>query len=220
MFGMKFSKIVMFFLFSGWMFVLGIIVGRETVPLKLEPDNLQEELVELKEAGMKEDVNRFATNSDSFYNKDFEFYDELKNNRKQDVVVSLDSKKPPEKSPLWTKKESGIIEKIPHPESGKKKTVRNTVRNTVKNTVRPKPENAKMSIQVASFKDRKAADTNVDTLRKKGFEAFRSAKEIEGKGVWHRVMIGYFKRRAEAGPTLKKIKKKHPGAFMVNIGKQ
>ena len=48
-------------------------------------------------------------------------------------------------------------------------------------------------IQVASLKKSKAAAIMVAELQNKGFQAFTQKKEVPGKGVWHRIRIGYFK---------------------------
>ncbi len=48
-------------------------------------------------------------------------------------------------------------------------------------------------IQVASLKKSKAAAIMVAELQNKGFQAFTQKKEVPGKGVRHRIRIGYFK---------------------------
>jgi len=40
---------------SAWMFVLGVLVGRDTVPVKFDIEKLQKELVALKEAVIRKE---------------------------------------------------------------------------------------------------------------------------------------------------------------------
>ncbi len=65
----------------------------------------------------------------------------------------------------------------------------------------------KITIQVASLKDPEAADRMVAKLKDKWYPAYRSVAEIPGKGVWYRVRIGSFRRKAEAQSTLERLKK-------------
>lgn len=53
-------------------------------------------------------------------------------------------------------------------------------------------------VQVASFKTQEDADEFVGELRKRGHSAFRTAANVPGRGIWHRVRIGSFKTRYEA----------------------
>ncbi len=65
----------------------------------------------------------------------------------------------------------------------------------------------KITIQVASLKDPEAADRMVAKLKDRWYPAYRSVAEIPGRGVWYRVRIGSFRRKAEAQSTLERLKK-------------
>jgi cell division septation protein DedD len=84
---------------------------------------------------------------------------------------------------------------------------------------KPKPETAPklgagavsaaekpFTIQVASLKEQKTANTMVDRLRANGYPAYRERADIEGKGTWHRVRIGSFSGPADAADTLAQLK--------------
>ena len=73
----------------------------------------------------------------------------------------------------------------------------------------------KITIQIASLKDLKTADRLVKKLKKKGYFAYRTIGKVPGRGIWHRVRIGYFKNRAEAAKTLSRLKEDKLEAFIV-----
>ena len=66
------------FLYSAWVFVLGILVGRETSPVKFDIENLQKELVELKAAVIKEEQKRFEADQETLHKKVPDLIDNLK----------------------------------------------------------------------------------------------------------------------------------------------
>ena len=67
------------FFASGFMFVLGIFVGRGTAPVQFDIEKLQKELIALKEAVVKREQSRFKIDSDAVKNKtDLDFYEALK----------------------------------------------------------------------------------------------------------------------------------------------
>lgn len=72
-----------------------------------------------------------------------------------------------------------------------------------------------LTIQVASFKDVIIADTTVADLIRKGYPAYRTIGDVQGKGTWFRVRIGNFKSREAAGPTLDRLKKEGVKAILV-----
>jgi DedD protein len=60
-------------------------------------------------------------------------------------------------------------------------------------------------VQVASFKSQEDAESFVMELRRRGHQAFRTAANVPGRGIWHRVRIGSFKTRFEAELYKKKL---------------
>lgn len=54
-------------------------------------------------------------------------------------------------------------------------------------------------LQVASFKEQADADRLVEDLRRRGHRAYRQAAHVPQRGLWHRVRIGPFKTKYEAG---------------------
>ena len=191
---------------SAWMFVLGVLVGRGTAPVTIDIEKLQKELIALKEAFIKKEQKLFEIDSDGVRNKtDFGFYEALKetkkyNNKGPDISTKKDKKHLSQDTALKVKK--NLV-------SNNAKVGKATQKDS-------KETNKNLTIQVASFKDSKDADEMVAKLRKKGYPAYRISSNIPEKGIWHRVRIGYFKDKAEAGSTLKNLKKEKYNPFLVN----
>ncbi|MCD4786634.1 MAG: SPOR domain-containing protein, partial [Desulfobacterales bacterium] len=166
---------------SAWMFVLGVLVGRDTVPVKFDIEKLQKELVALKEAVIKKEQKRFKIDSDGVRNKtDFGFYEALKETKKDKnngagISKEQETKHLSENETVKVKKR--VI-------SGKSKIINKDKQKNLTET------DKKLTIQVASLKDSKDADEMVARLKKKGYPAYRTSSNIPEKGIWHRVRIG------------------------------
>lgn len=185
--------ICLIFFASAWMFVLGIFVGRGTAPVKFDIENLQKELIALKEAVIKEGQERFKIGRDPASTKrELGFYEALKENR-----PSMRNKvKPAErkKTALPQKKATALpAQKVEKPASSSKQ-----IRAVA---------GAGFTIQVASLKDMKVAAEMAEMLKKKGYQAYTVSAKIPGKGTWHRIRIGDFKNREDAGNILSRLKK-------------
>ncbi|MBW2740224.1 MAG: SPOR domain-containing protein [Deltaproteobacteria bacterium] len=192
---------------SVWMFVLGVLVGRDTAPVKFDIEKLQKELVALKEAVIKKEQKLFKIDSDGVGNKtDFGFYEALKETKKNKNNGADISKK--QETKHLSKDKTVKVKKKVIPD--KSKIINKDKQNKLTET------DKKLTIQVASLKDPKDADEMVARLKKKGYPAYRLSSNIPEKGIWHRVRIGYFKDKAEAGSTLNKLKKEKFKAFLVN----
>ena len=201
------SWIFLIIFVSAWMFVLGVLVGRDTVPVKFDIEKLQKELVALKEAVIKKEQKRFKIDSDGVRNKtDFGFYEALKENQKDKNNGAGISKE--QETKHLSKDETVKVKK--RVISGKSKIINKDKQKNLTET------DKKLTIQVASLKDSKDADEMVARLKKKGYPAYRISSNIPEKGIWHRVRIGYFKDKAEAGSTLNKLKKEKYGPILVN----
>ena len=191
-----------------WMFVLGILVGREMVPVKFDIEKLQNELAALKEAVIKKELDQYKIDSNIDDSKTkMEFYETLnktggeaglKNN-----TIERQKKSEPEKTASLQEK------KMPTQKTGPAPKVKTS------DSEKASQNNNKFTIQVASLKDSGIADKLVNQLKKGGYPAYRSIGKIPGKGIWYRVRIGYFNSRSEAAPTLQRLKKEKIDAIIV-----
>jgi len=173
--------ICVIFFVSAWMFVLGIFVGRGTVPVKFDIENLQKELAALKEAVVKEGRERFKTDGGPASAKmELGFYEALK--------------------------ETGPI--VRHEVKNAKTRPEQEVEKSASSSKQTKAAaDAGFTIQVASLKDMKVAVEMAEMLKKKGYQAYTVSAKIPDTGTWHRIRIGHFKNRSDAADTLEKLKK-------------
>ena len=193
---------------SAWMFVLGILVGREMVPVKFDIEKLQNELATLKEAVIKKELDQYKIESNTDESKTkMGFYETLKKTgdetRLKNDIISRQKESEPKKTASLQKK------KMPTQETVRVPKVKSL------DSKKASQNNNKFTIQVASLKDSKIADKLVGRLKKGGYSAYRSIGKIPGKGIWYRVRVGSFNSRSEAGPTLNRLKKEKIDAIVV-----
>ena len=201
------SWIFLIIFVSAWMFVLGVLVGRGTAPVKFDIEKLQKELVVLKEAVIRKELKLFKIDSDEVKNKtDFGFYEALKETKK-DKKNGAGISKEQETKHLSENKTVKVKKKVI---PDKSKIINKDKQKNLTET------DKKLTIQVASFKDSKDADEMVARLKKKGYPAYRISSNIPEKGIWHRVRTGSFKDKAEAGSVLDKLKKEKHDPILVN----
>ena len=190
---------------SAWMFVLGVLVGRDTAPVKFDIEKLQKELVALKEAVIKKEQKLFKIDSDEVRNKtDFGFYEALKETKKYNSNIDMSGRQ-----------ETKHLSQDTVLKVNKKVLADNTKASKARQKDK-KETNKNLTIQVASFKDSNDADKIVAKLRERGYDAYKISSNIPEKGIWHRVRIGYFKNKAEARSTLNKLKKEKYSPILVN----
>jgi cell division protein FtsN len=196
------------FFACAWMFVLGIFVGRGTVPVRFDIEKLEKELAALKEEVIKKEFDRYKLDSPSEENKtQMEFYDALKSTGSEEKLkTNILQNKP---KPIHKKSVSKVKKTLA---SKKTTTIRKKKTTTVKKSAQ---ENKNFTIQVAAYKNSKIADNMVAKLKKKGYSAYKSIGKIPGKGIVYRVRIGYFKNRAEGSSTFNRLKKENIKAIIV-----
>ena len=178
------------------MFVLGIFVGRGTAPVKFDIENLQKELLALKEAVVKEGQERFKIGRDPASAKmELGFYEALKETTPS---VQHKVKQPVGKKTALPQKKAKVGASLSRPlnEFGRHKVAPTKA-----------AAGAGFTIQVASLKDMKVAAEMAEILKKKGYQAYTVSAKIPGKGTWHRIRIGNFKNREDAGDILSRLKK-------------
>jgi len=185
------------------MFILGILVGRGTAPVRFDIEKLQNELAALKEAVVKKEMERFKIDSNSTNNKtEMNFYEELKVTGDED---SLDIDTSEQKTETLPENIVSEAKKIgPSEEALSVKAHQESEPATISKTDKI---NKNLTIQVASFKDPSVADKMVAELKKKGYPAYRSIGKIPERGIWFRVRIGYFSSKSQADSMLKMLKK-------------
>ena len=196
------------FFACAWMFVLGIFVGRGTVPVRFDIEKLENELAALKEAVIKKEFGRYKLDSPSEDNKtQMEFYDVLKKTGGEEKLKTDTpiNKPKPLREHTVSKTKKKLVSK-------KNATIR---KKKTAFTQKSAKENEHFTIQVASYNNSKIADNMVVQFKKRGYPAYRSIGKIPGKGIVYRLRIGHFKNRAEAGSIFNRLKKENIEAIIV-----
>lgn len=207
---------VIFFL-CAWMFILGVLVGRGTAPLKFDIAEV-EDPSEVSQADEGDDAAKEPEQKESPAIKDkttLEFYEALKEN---EVDTELPALQTPEDDEGQVKAPGGKTLPPPEKKDGAPKATSPKVE--LQKAVPKKPESQKApavnrtntagpvyTIQAASVKDPKDADQLVRKLKEGGYPAYRVIGKVPGKGIWFRVRIGEYKGKAEAMRVMDKLKK-------------
>ena len=187
------------FLVSGWMFVLGVLVGRGTSPVNFDIQSIQNELIALKESMLKQERSSNESDLEKGHAKNtFEFYEALKGKQKEETL----------KIPIDKEKPENSIKTAPHL---KKKAARSINALKKDKTIQAKKyqKDGELAVQVASTKDSKSAEAMVKKLQKKGYPAFSIKADIPEKGTWYRVRVGYFNGKTEADAMRRQLMKEN-----------
>lgn len=202
------------FFVMGWMFILGILVGRGTAPIPLKTHELEQELHALKSTVLKKQNDeieaRVKQQGGDAPAAELGFYEALKKppaktqRRITPPPKPVQKPTPPAKKPAPSKPVARPIS--PKPAPSPPRTV------AAKPSPQPKPAattapatRGRFAIQVGSFKEAGSANTLVKRLRSKGHAAYQLRTEVPGKGVWYRVRVGAFDSRSAAESSLAKL---------------
>lgn len=202
----------------GWMFGLGILVGRGTAPVQFDIENLKKDIKEElkaaieKEKEEKKGVESYTTGQTSSDGKqNLEFYEDLKSTKDTTGSIKMDKE---------------VINEVPSKKPEPVKTEDKTVIEPViaKEIEAPKPPSTEnvsgpvFTVQTSSGKEKKGVEKTVKTLINKGYPAYMTMSEIPGKGTWYRVRVGEFKDRKEAEKVLSRLGKDKIKGIIVTKG--
>ena len=194
-----FLGLCLLFLISGWMFVLGVLVGRGTAPVNFDIQALQKELLALKESMVKQEKRAMETDSAKTGAKSsFEFYEALKKKEKDEQVQIIEKKALPKAPP-----KTPPAAPTPSPLTSQKRVSKSKGTPEEKKTlpglpgVKPSPSGP-LAVQVASTKDAASAEVLVKKLTQLGYAGFSTMVEIPNRGTWYRVKVGPYRTKTEA----------------------
>jgi len=200
-----FLGLCLLFLISGWMFLLGVLVGRGTAPVNFDIQALQKELLALKESMVKQEKRAMEADSAKTGAKSsFEFYEALKKKGKDEQIQIIEKKallKTPPKTPSEVRPQSPLT-------SQKRVSKSKGTQNEKKSLpdVKPTPSGP-LAVQVASTKDAAYAEELVKKLMQLGYAGFSTMAEIPNRGTWYRVKVGPYRTKAEAEQMRQKLTK-------------
>jgi cell division septation protein DedD len=197
---------------SAWMFVLGLLVGRGTAPVKFDIEKLSKELAQLKKADMQKQMARVKIESEAFRSKtDLEFYEELKKTKKIPETRTHSDKSGG--NATSRKKTQQVQKKAPEKKISTSNSTRKIPPAAASKSTATIDKN--LTIQAASLKDMQEAQELVDKLKKKGYPAYKTIGMVPEKGVWFRVRVGQYGSSEEASNILKRLKKDGYDPFLV-----
>jgi len=183
-------------LISGWMFVLGVLVGRGTAPINFDIEVLQKELKALKESIIRQQEEKERVEMPSFKEeKELDFYEALKGSKKDETLI-LKKQEAPTKGGSYTQQKAQA--------KAAPKNQLTSMKKMTKTGSMPSVTGA-FYVQVASTKKVAAADELVNKLKRKGYQAYRVKVEIPGKGTWYRVCAGGFNSQTQAKTARDKL---------------
>lgn len=211
---------------AGWMFVLGIMVGRGMAPVNLEVGKLEQELAALKAKMLEQEKAKVEAQLSGKESNlpELGYPEALTSSKKEEPFKSL-PKQPPvkaRKAAAPTKKPAATPKSTPKPKPKPVPAVKQAA--PAKPKTAPQSDDAgrtvarkgQFSIQVAAVQNARSAEQLAANLRKKGYRAYQMRSEVAGKGVWYRVRVGAFKDRGEADRMLAKLKADNFGGMVVS----
>jgi len=183
-------------LISGWMFVLGVLVGRGTAPINFDIEILQKELKALKESIIRQQQEKERVEMPSFKEeKELDFYEALKGSKKDETLIL-------KKQEALTKGGSYTQQKAQANAAPKNQLT--SMKKMTKTGSMPSVKGA-FYVQVASTKKVAAADELVKKLKRNGYQAYTVKVEIPDKGTWYRVCAGGFNSQSQAKTARDKL---------------
>ena len=204
-------------LISAWTFTLGVLVGRDTAPVKFDIKKLEKRLAALKAYDLKEKLKRFKISSNDAEEKNPElgFHEALKTTKSDIQFPAPIPKQLLDKIKPATPPPKAAAAK-PEKSEEKKKIAKTT--ETPKTKPKPEPTGSqkRFTVQVAATKDLKDADRMVSRLKTKGYPAYKVLGKVPGKGIWFRIRVGPYKNKDEAKKALAKLKKNKLKGFILN----
>lgn len=187
------------FFISVWMFVLGILVGRGTAPVRFDIQNIEKELTALKAALIKKEQQSYYTDTqDPEAKTTLGFYEALQGESVPGPEGEFKTDKLSESS-VRTQGDQKALSAAPADDQVR--TAEKASGQATQQALNPENtplETGRYSVQVASSKDGAAATRMVAKLKKRGYAAYRARAVISGQGTWYRVRVGPFSGRDDA----------------------
>lgn len=218
------------------MFVLGVLVGRGTAPVRFDIDRLQEELTQLRGA-LAERVRQPARPAPAprhdkpLEPTDLEFYEDLKDPKEAARIYRDLARVDVPPGGIGAAPTPAAKSAPPAPAPAPALPAESAARKPAPLAAEPPPaprlampetapkgEPGTVNLQVASLVSISEADALVAKLRGRGFAAYRTTYVIPGQGVRYRVRIGGYRSRGEAETDAARLKNDKYQAIVVPNG--
>lgn len=218
---------VIFFLACTTMFVLGVLVGRNTMPVRFDMEDLNRKLAGLQRSVLSGGESGHENGGGTLKTMDemsFEFYEALRSEQVDDfpedeMPLRLIRPRFQKPSALTAAIRPGRTEIAETPAKDPSLARRSDPARAERNmdASRP-PERAPVTlvIQVASLRSEENARTVRDKFRARGYPAYTQQAIVEGKGKWSRVRIGPYSDRRHAKKDLARLQKAGVDAILLS----
>jgi cell division septation protein DedD len=216
--------VVAVFFIAAWMFGMGVMVGRETAPVRFDLDQLKKTLESLQRASRGPQKNVPPIESTEMKDKTkLDFYEVLPKNR-EDADVNLP--RPAPIGPASARTEAAAakaaetsaqakVDKAPAAPAAP------PALKEEKPASPPPPAPAAaasaqaFTVQVSAVKSEEEARRMVDRLRQRGYAARVEATATADKSIWYRVRMGEFPSKESARGTVERLQKDGFGPIVV-----
>ena len=131
---------------AGWMFFLGILVGRGTAPVRFDIDRLEQELAAMRQALAEKERQLSAAVQTPDSELDFSFFDDLKQSEEHATVTFKAPPPDPDVPPLSAAPDSEAAPPLAGPAPVETETA------TTAQSAEPTPAKTKKSLKKATFK--------------------------------------------------------------------
>jgi len=217
----KAGWVVAVFFIAAWMFGMGVMVGRETAPVRFDLDQLKKTLESLQRASREPQKNAPPVESTEMKDKTkLDFYEVLPKNR-EDADVNLPKPTP---GPASAKAEPPAAKPQETPAQARtEKPPAIPAAPPAPKTEKPAPAPAPaavapgqaFTVQVSAVKSEEEARHMVDRLRQRGYAARVEATAMPDKSIWYRVRMGEFPTKESARGTVDRLQKDGFGSMVV-----
>jgi cell division septation protein DedD len=217
--GREIPRWLLFVVVSCWIFLLGVLVGRESAPVYYtEMPDMRAGLLSLQRAEQQKEEQESEALDRTEDTPPLDFHESLK---KSDERKYAKASEKPSANPAFAEGEeaggSAVKKKQKKAEFVKPSRMKSgKERDKIKTA--PAGEDGRYTIQIASFKNREDAFRRVSELKKNGFPAYVSRGEVPRQGIWHRVRVGAFTDEKSAKDIMTKLRNNLENeAILVNL---
>ena len=207
---------VAIFFLCAWMFVLGVLVGRDTAPVKFDIKKLKQKISDTRHQPPTAQPDESPDEAVAVKDKTkLGFYERLPEDQ-QDIKVPEIKKQPADQQ------KSTAASDVKAPDASANNTALKTDKSKASSSkaaaaekkkkapaavTQKKSSGAVYTVQAAAVRKMEDADRLVVKLKKKGYPAYRAIGKVPEKGIWFRVRVGKYQSRTEAKKTQQRLKK-------------
>jgi cell division septation protein DedD len=201
-----FGWVVVVFIISGWMFGVGVMVGRGTAPIAFDLDQLKRTLESLQKSAPPAPQASPRPQPSEMKNKtELGFYESLPKNKEDVEIPNIQAPPPAARPEAMAAKPAAAP-----PVNVEKPAAQPPAPATPPAAALPATPPAAgkpMTVQVAAVKSEAEARQLSEKLRQRGYAAYIEPIAIPDKGTWYRVRMGEFPSKEFARSTMERLQK-------------